>query len=314
MQSMDEEEVKSALQSLHNLFKEVYISNCNLDSEEATSTELKAIEDFDFIELVENLREIVMYLVAFKREYSSSEQGELMHRSEQLEQLLQKLEAESRKHIRVEQQLKLHIESLQVKVEQTERDKCQLEQYQADMKAKLEECEAELSRLRNLEAKTEERFKLRLYAETPTPETMIPLTMKSKVFHRRTREGSRPLGKLELDIARLKAMLDAKDTECKKLKQILKAYRLRHESADLRQEHAKSPVEYIDNVGRKLRQKKAEITRKSMGDFNPKQLFDPPSNRKKDLKLDRVTLFPRSSPVRTARSRSELSQRGLFPK
>lgn len=312
---MDEEEVKVALQSLHSLFKEVYIANCNVDKEEASDAELKIIEDFDFIELVENLREVIAHLVDFKREFFCSEQGELIHRSQQLEQMLQKSEAESRRHIRVEQQLKLHIEGLQAKVEETERDKLQLEKSSATLKTKLEEFENEITRLRSIEAKTEDRLRLRMNTEANTPEVMMPLTMKSKVFHRRTREGSRPLGKLEIDIARMKVLLEAKETEIKKLKQSLRVQRLRHESVDANHDNqAKSQLDHYENLGRKTRLKKVESTRKSMGDFNPKQMVDVPSNRKKDLRLDRMVLFPRGSPVRTTRSRSELSQRGLFLK
>jgi FtsZ-binding cell division protein ZapB len=43
--------------------------------------------------------------------------------------MLQKLEADVRQHIRIEQQLKLHIESIQEKMEEDEK---QLEKYQAE--------------------------------------------------------------------------------------------------------------------------------------------------------------------------------------
>jgi chromosome segregation ATPase len=310
MQGMEEEEVKLALTSLHVLFKEVYISNCRLDNEEPTSPELRTIEEFDFIELVENLREIVMYLVSFKQEFAKSEQGEQISRAEQMEQLLQKLEDECRRHIRVEQQLKLHIDNLQGKLEQTEHDKLVLEQDHATLKAKVLEFEEEILKLRSSEHKAEERLRTR---ESSTPDTMGSLAMKMKTFHKRSKEGSRPLGKLELDISRLRTMLEVKESECKKLLHLLKASRRRQDSFETRHEQVRSPLRHIDGIGQKSRLKKTDNSRRSMGDFNPRHA-DSSTQAKKDLKLDRVNLYPRSSPVRSVRSRSELSQRGLFLK
>ncbi|MEW3935601.1 hypothetical protein, partial [Pseudomonas aeruginosa] len=50
-----------------------------------------------------------------------SEKGELKQRSEQFETMLQKAEAEVRNHIRIEHQLKLHIENHQNRIEELER-------------------------------------------------------------------------------------------------------------------------------------------------------------------------------------------------
>jgi hypothetical protein len=311
MQGMEEEEVKLALTSLHVLFKEVYISNCRLDNEEPTSPELRILEELDFIELVDNLREIVVHLVSFKLEFAKSEQGELISRAEQMETQLQRLEEECRKHIRVEQQLKLHIENLQSKAEQTEHEKLVLEQDHATLKAKVLESEDEILKLRRNEHKAEERLITR--AESSTPDAMGPMTMKTKTFHKRSKEGSRPLGQLELDISRLKAMLDVKESECKRLLHLLKASRKRQDSIATRHEQVKSPLKHIDGIGRKLRLKKTDNSRRSMEDFNPRGA-DSLTQARKDLKLDRGNLYPRSTPVKSVRSRSELSQRGSFLK
>jgi hypothetical protein len=68
---MDQDEIKTALASLHSLFKDVYVLNCQIDCDFADSTELKLIEDFDFSELVDNFRDIVLHLVAFKQDHAA---------------------------------------------------------------------------------------------------------------------------------------------------------------------------------------------------------------------------------------------------
>jgi len=57
--------------------------------------------------------------------------------SKKYEEILQKLEEESRSHIGIEQQLKLHIEALQEKVDEASQS---IEKLKAEIKAKDEEC------------------------------------------------------------------------------------------------------------------------------------------------------------------------------
>ncbi len=53
-------------------------------------------------------------------EHSGESSNRVADPQKDYEQMLQKLEAETRNHIRVEQQLKLHIESIQSKLDETE--------------------------------------------------------------------------------------------------------------------------------------------------------------------------------------------------
>lgn len=99
--------------SIRKLFLEVFSINCKLEDSEMTEEELQAITSIDIFEIVENFKEVVMSLIAFKQEFISTEKAELVNRSEKFETLLQKLEAEVRSHIRTEHQLKLHIETNQ---------------------------------------------------------------------------------------------------------------------------------------------------------------------------------------------------------
>lgn len=54
------------------------------------------------------------------------------------EEMIQGLEADIRKHIRIEHQLKLHIESLEDRIEELERDLDKLEANEVKMKEQLE--------------------------------------------------------------------------------------------------------------------------------------------------------------------------------
>jgi hypothetical protein len=325
MLGIDQGEVSSAFHSLRSLLKEVYVTHCHCESEEPTSAQLTSIEDLGGAALVEQLREVVLPLLSFKEEFTSSEQGQLVHRSAQLERLLQRLEAESRTHIRIEQQLKLHIENLTVKLEQAETDKLLLDQENEKLRAKVGHYVEEILKLRSADL-LPEGLQTTSKLEPMTPETALPLTMKSKVFHMRTRERSQPHHKAELlDATRLKFMLDSKNSECKKLRQLLKAFHSQQISAD--PPRLKSPQVNTETSERRPKPRRPENFRKSMGDFNTKLLIGQLA-LVKDLKPDirpdvrpdirpdvkQVGSLPRRSPVRSARSKSEMSKRGLFPK
>lgn len=99
--------------SIRKLFLEVFSINCKLEDSEMTEEEQQAIISIDIFEILENFKEVVMSLIAFKQEFISTDKAELVNRSEKFETLLQKLEAEVRSHISLEHQLKLHIETNQ---------------------------------------------------------------------------------------------------------------------------------------------------------------------------------------------------------
>ncbi|OMJ85140.1 hypothetical protein SteCoe_13606 [Stentor coeruleus] len=105
---------------IKEFLKEIFLEKCNLEDCSMTSEEEQSIQDLTINEVIENLREIFKELMQFKKEYLSQDKSELLQRSEKFESMLQKLEAEVRNHIRVEHQLKLHIETNQSQAEELE--------------------------------------------------------------------------------------------------------------------------------------------------------------------------------------------------
>ena len=106
---------------IRQLFTYAFITNCSLDEESITSTESKTLEELDQSEVLENLKDLVLSLLKFKSNFKSSDKLELVTRTEQFETLLQKHEAEIRNHIRIEHQLKLHIENSQHRIDELEK-------------------------------------------------------------------------------------------------------------------------------------------------------------------------------------------------
>jgi DNA repair exonuclease SbcCD ATPase subunit len=98
---------------IRELFRHVFLANCLIEDSSMTKEEAETINQIDILDLAENLKEIVTELLEFKKEFATSDKAELVKRTEQFEIMLQKLEAEVRTHIRVEHQLKLHIETNQ---------------------------------------------------------------------------------------------------------------------------------------------------------------------------------------------------------
>ena len=114
--------------TFYELFRYSFITNCHLDEASVTGEELETLEELSTEEVLENFRDLVNDLLNFKKEFKSTDKAELAQRTEQFENMLQKLEAEVRNHIRVEHQLKLHIESNQNKIEDLERFKTEAQE------------------------------------------------------------------------------------------------------------------------------------------------------------------------------------------
>lgn len=105
---------------LKDFFREVFIEKCNLEETSMTVEEEESMNELDCYDIIGNLKDIFTDLLSFKKESIKLDKSELIQRSEQFESMLQKLEAEVRNHIRVEHQLKLHIEDTQVQTEELE--------------------------------------------------------------------------------------------------------------------------------------------------------------------------------------------------
>ena len=128
---------------LKDLFAFAYTTNCNLDGQSLTDEDKSTLTELDSLEVLENFKDLVLDLLNCKKDFKHTEQSELAKRSEQFEVMLQKLESEVRGHIRVEQQLKLHLESAQATVDEFEKmsDGKAVQQLKASLAAKEKEIE-----------------------------------------------------------------------------------------------------------------------------------------------------------------------------
>lgn len=122
---------------LQELFRYAYMLNCELVEEELSPEELETLNDLDTAEVLENFKDLVTDLLEYKRSSLKTEKSDLIQQNEQFEGMLQKLEAEVRNHIRIEQQLKLHLESSQAKLEEAEKTQASLKEQLAFAEAKL---------------------------------------------------------------------------------------------------------------------------------------------------------------------------------
>lgn len=183
---------------LQQLFKYAFTANCNLDDESVTSEEAKTLEDLDSSEILENFKDLVLNLLKFKKEYMESDKGELAKRSEQFETLLQKTEAEVRNHIRIEHQLKLHIENHQNRIEE-------LERIEAQDKMTIKELEGKSGEKKG--GKGLEVEKVRKEMDEKVKSLLESLDKKEKA-----------LQKSEYENLRLKTIFEEKARECEVLK------------------------------------------------------------------------------------------------
>jgi hypothetical protein len=111
---------KEVVKLLQEFFRDMFAEKCAAENLSVTSEEQDSISELTVPEVLENLKQIFQELVYFKKECLQQDKSELVQRNEKFEAMLQKLEAEVRNHIRVEHQLKLHIENNQSEHEELE--------------------------------------------------------------------------------------------------------------------------------------------------------------------------------------------------
>lgn len=105
---------------LKDFFTEIFYEKCVIEDSSVTSEEQESINSLTFIEVLDNLKNMFMELMNFKKSFLTQDKFEILKTNEKFEAMLQKLEAEVRNHIRVEHQLKLHIENNQNHSEELE--------------------------------------------------------------------------------------------------------------------------------------------------------------------------------------------------
>lgn len=191
---------------LHELFKQAFITNCSLDEASCSAEELKTLEELDTLEVLENLKDLLTELLNFKKEYKNSDKAELVKKSEQFETMLQKLEAEVRNHIRIEHQLKLHIETSQTKVDELEKSKDFASRQIKELESKLIEKPNDLEKSRHVAYKDAGRTKKEY--EDKMLKLVDVAEKREKILH-----------KLEHECIKMRTLLEEKVRECEKLKE-----------------------------------------------------------------------------------------------
>lgn len=163
---IDNEATMDLEKVLHELFRHAYSTNCALMDEELQPEELETLNDLDSAEVLENFKDLVTDLLTYKQNCLKSEKSDLIAQNEQLEGMLQKLEGEVRTHIRVEQQLKLHLEGTQAKLDEAEKKQAELQEQLDLAEAKLssyhEPLASPVSKLEKQLKALEERYKLEI--------------------------------------------------------------------------------------------------------------------------------------------------------
>ena len=226
-------DVHNIEKGLFDLFRFAFTSNCNLDDESITVEESKTLEELDPSEVLENFKDVVLNLIKFKREYKTTDKAELAQRSEQFESLLQKLEAEVRTHIRVEHQLKLHIENHQQRVDE-------LEKKEEVYKSRIKELEDKGSTKKPTKQPDSDKFRKEL--EDKVKNLLEVVDKKDKSIQ-----------KSEYENARLRILLEEKVRECESLKkEVTKLNKVTPRAKDLQ---GSSSIDYLK---RKLELNKAQ--------------------------------------------------------
>lgn len=156
----DNEKINVLHDSLLELYLNVKIRNFDntIDSEKVDEEldKLKNVETLTLVDYIKSFVEIVMSMKVEQNEDKVLEgvkqrmkdmhnkgQYDLSQSPEEYEKIIQKLEAEVRNHISVQQQMKLYIESYQSKVEELE----PLEKKHIDLKDKVEELNKNISKV-----------------------------------------------------------------------------------------------------------------------------------------------------------------------
>ncbi|CAG9311942.1 unnamed protein product [Blepharisma stoltei] len=314
---------------LHDLFEYAFVTNCKLDDAEVTPEERQTLGELDSLEVLENFKDLILELINFKKNHKNSDAAELNQRCEQFEKMLQKLEAEVRNHIRVEHQLKLHIETSQSKVDELEKSN--------------EQANAKIKKLENKLLNLEKNPKQRHNENKPNNEKTLPkdlfirkdtedkITKLEEIAEKREKF----IQKLESEFATTKSLLEEKSKECEKYKkEIIKLKEKEKEkSGDFR------VINNIDYLKKRIEEKSIELgkvqirvkdktgeksafikergrnTRGSLGEIDlmrnaspdglRKELTEPPLRHHDDKKGNGTIKRPRSSSRGHIRSASD---------
>lgn len=197
------------------LFKESFITNCHLDDASVTVEELETLDELDYREILENLKDLISSLLAFKSNARNEGTGEVATRCEQLEKLLQKQESEVRAHIRNEHQLKLHIDSIQQKA-------LDLEGKYQEAQSNIKELESRgnesmQTKLKKLENRFQNELK-EISEQYHRDSDSRQSSEKCSKFEEMYNKKEKSYLKLQQDFQKIKGLLEETTKQCKALK------------------------------------------------------------------------------------------------
>ncbi|OMJ87130.1 hypothetical protein SteCoe_11204 [Stentor coeruleus] len=221
---------------LRELFKEVFIENCSIEESSMTIEESNTIEEIDDSEVLENLKDIITNLLSFKRDFKNADSAELVKKTSQFESMLQKLEAEVRRHISVEHQLKLHIETNQTHTEDLENENYkhlnEIKDLQEKVKsfAKIKNDKKNLKILTEKVAKLEEDLKKKDFLTKKLENEVVELraAINSPHFEPEKLLFNKIRGKREDDYEDIKQKFEEKSMGLQKIQKIIQEKSVRN--------------------------------------------------------------------------------------
>ena len=157
------------------------------DNDEDNFMNLSEVLQMDLTESLEHIAAAVKELMTAKRELHTQREADVdLDERQRYERALQKVESEVRNHIKIEQQLKLHIEHLQQKIDDFEQSKASLTASYEKAMQEIRKDNAQLSDL--LKSKDRELTDLRSSSMRNTAETSMEcrLSPSDSSYHPRT--------------------------------------------------------------------------------------------------------------------------------
>jgi hypothetical protein len=232
------------------LFRFAFLKNCLLDEDEANSEDHRTLEELSPLEILDNFSDLVEDLLNYKENTKHSEGNEVVQRALKLEKQLQKTEAEVRKHIRVEQQMRLHMESAQAQIEVLENHNKRLERDLSGFKAKAKEQDSAKrsfpkSRVLEIESKLNSDISS-LHKKLETSQAEGEAKKQRKLFELK---GQTALYK---QIEGLKKRLEMKERECNKYLVLLRSRdsKPRETSRNIRNSNHSSRRSSLGEIGK----------------------------------------------------------------
>ena len=250
-------------------------------------SDLSQVLKLDPGEALAQAKDRVAELVKFKRDVMMTREYEDFRTMQQYQGALQKLESEVRNHIKVEQQLKIHIENLHGRMEDTERDSEKLKKENRHLTDKLKET------LEDTQSST--RDSTRKEDQSKLLQEIMQLRHFSKRDQTRISELEKLVGRLEAESIVQRTELLDKSKDCEKLLRELEKYKTLVS-------HMKENIQFAGEL-------RTEASKKSLGDDSRSATPFAVSSQKKLNSTQRSTSTERIKRPLTATRRVNLQRR-----